>query len=123
VTSAIANYGDVVELLKAGKLRALAATSKIEPLPDLPTVAAFGLKDFESDTWFGLVAPAKTPKEAVAQLAGWFTQALQSPELKQSLAIHEVYPVAICGADYGAYIREQYAELGRAIHESDIKPE
>ena len=71
-------------MLKSGKLRALAVGSRarIEPMPDLPTVAESGYKDYEEDVWFGVVAPAKTPKEAVAQLAAWFVEAVQDPEIK-----------------------------------------
>lgn len=50
---------------------------------------------------FGLVAPAKTPKEAVSQLAGWFTAAMQLPESKATLVAQGLYPVGTCGADFG----------------------
>jgi hypothetical protein len=69
------------EQLKAGKLRALATASRtrIEPLPDVPTVAESGYEDYEVDVWLGLVTPAKTPKETVSHLVGWFTAALTPP--------------------------------------------
>ena len=59
VTSAFAGYANVAELIAAGKVRALAVASRarIEPLPDTPTVAESGYKDFEVDNWFGLFAP------------------------------------------------------------------
>ena len=74
VTAAVLNWSEVGEQVIAGKVRALAtmAAQRIEPLPDLPTVSESGYKDFETDVWFGLVAPAKTPKETVAQLIDWF---------------------------------------------------
>ena len=67
VTAAVLNWSEVGEHVIAGKARALAtmALQRIEPLPDLPTVSESGYKDFETDVWFGLVAPAKTPKETV----------------------------------------------------------
>src|SRR5437588_9298968 len=60
VTAVFANYSEVVEQLKAGTLRALATASKtrIEPLPDVPTVAELGYKDYDVEVWFGVVAPA-----------------------------------------------------------------
>jgi tripartite-type tricarboxylate transporter receptor subunit TctC len=73
--------------------------------------------------WFGLFAPAKTPKKIVSQLVGWFTAALQIPEVKAKLAIQGLYPVGICGADFGAFIRKQYDDYGRAIREANIKAE
>ena len=68
-------------------MRAIAAASKsrIEPLPDLPTVAEAGYKDFDVAVWFGLVAPAMTPREIISQLADWFTAAMQAPEVTKKL--------------------------------------
>src|SRR6516162_10023183 len=59
VTSVLGNYSEVIEQLEARKLRALAATSstRIEPLPDLPTVAESGYKGYDVQVWFGLIAP------------------------------------------------------------------
>jgi tripartite-type tricarboxylate transporter receptor subunit TctC len=59
----------------------------------------------------------------VSQLVGWFTAALQVPEVKTKLAIQGLYPVGICGADFGAFIRKQYDDYGRAIREANIKPQ
>jgi tripartite-type tricarboxylate transporter receptor subunit TctC len=86
VTSALATYATSAEELKAGKLRALAAATRtrIEALPDVPTVADSGYKEYEVDFWFGLFAPAHTPKAIVSQLAGWFGGALHSREVKRS---------------------------------------
>jgi tripartite-type tricarboxylate transporter receptor subunit TctC len=125
VTSMLADYAGVAEQLKAGRLRALATASptRVELLPDVPTVAESGYKDFEVDLWFGLVAPAKTPKETASRLAGWFTAALQVPEIKAKLAIQGLYPVGMCGADFATYLRKQYDEYGRIIREANIKVE
>jgi tripartite-type tricarboxylate transporter receptor subunit TctC len=125
VTSFLGSYAQVAEQLKAGKLRALATASqtRIEPLPDVPTVAESGYKDYEINMWYGVVAPAKTPKERISQLAGWLTAAMKVPEVKAKLAVQGLYPVGICGADFGALIREQYDEYGRVIREANIKAE
>src|SRR5262249_1825656 len=63
VTAVFANYSEAFEQLNAGKLRALFTTSRarIAPLPDVPTVAEQGYKDFEVEVWFGLVVPTSTP--------------------------------------------------------------
>jgi tripartite-type tricarboxylate transporter receptor subunit TctC len=125
VTSVLQNYSEVVEQVKAGKLRALAVTTtkRIEPLPGVPTVAELGFKDYDVEVWFGVVAPAKTPKEAVTQLSGWFTAAMQAPDVKPKLLNLGLYPVGLCGADFGAHIRSQYEEYGRIIREANIKAE
>ncbi len=123
VTSAVTSYVGVAEQLKDGKLRALATTSRarIEPLPDVPTVAEAGYKDYETEVRLWLFAPAKTPKEAVSQLAGWFAAAIRTPDVKAKLVAQGLYPVGICGADFGDYFRKQYVEYGRVIRESGIK--
>ncbi len=125
VTSVLVDYTALVEQLKAGKLRALttASSARIESLPDVPTVAESGYKDYELNIWYGLVAPAKTPKESVSQLAGWFTTALQVPEVKAKLVALALYPVGMCGADFVTFIRKQYDEYGRIIREANIKAE
>jgi len=125
VTAMFGTYSNVAQQLKAGTLRALAAgtRSRIEPLPDLPTVAELGFKDYEVDAWFAVLAPAKTPKETVSQLAQWFTAAMQVPEAKEKLIAQGLYPVAACGADFGAHLRRQVNDYGRVIREANIKGE
>jgi len=123
VTSVFAGYAVVAEQLKAGQLRALATATlkRIEPLPDLPTFDELGFHDLEVDNWFGVIAPAKTPKETLKELAGWFTSALQAPEVKARLAAQGLYPVGTCGDDFAALVHKRYDEYGQAIRESNIK--
>jgi tripartite-type tricarboxylate transporter receptor subunit TctC len=125
VTSAVLNWSEIGEQLTAGKVRALAtmALQRIEPLPDLPTVSESGYRNFETDVWFGLVAPARTPKETVAQLIDWFGAALLVPEVKSKLTAQALYPNPKCGADFSAYIRRQSDLFRRLIRELNIKTE
>jgi tripartite-type tricarboxylate transporter receptor subunit TctC len=122
VTSLFVNYPSVAEQVKAGRLRALAVASRarIESQPNVPTVAEAGHKDFEEDVWFGLVVPAKTPKDTVAQLEAWSTAALQAPDVKAKLALQELYPAGMCGADFAAHLRKQYEDYSRVIREAKI---
>jgi len=125
VTSAVLNWSEFGEQLAAGKVRALAtmALQRIEPLPDLPTVSESGYGDFEIDVWFGLVAPAKTPKETVSQLIDWFSAALLAPQVKAKLTVQALYPNPKCGADFAAHIRRQSDLYTRLIRELNIKTE
>ncbi|MEI7804569.1 MAG: tripartite tricarboxylate transporter substrate binding protein [Hyphomicrobiales bacterium] len=125
VTVVFAEYAPLAEHIKAGTLRALATSSRkrIEPLPDLPTVAESGFKDYEVDLWWSLFAPAKTPKEIVSQLAGWFSAAMQAPEVKAKLVAQGFSPVGMCGPDFGALLRRQYDDYGRVIRDANIKVE
>jgi tripartite-type tricarboxylate transporter receptor subunit TctC len=64
-----------------------------------------------------------TPKEVVAQLAGWFTAAMQAPEVKSKLVAQGFAPVGMCGPDFAALLRRQFDEYGRVIREANIKAE
>src|SRR5271170_6536524 len=125
VSSVFSSYSTASEQLNAGKLRALATGSRtrIVPLPEVPTVAESGYAGYEVEQWFGVLAPAKTPKQTLSQLAGWFSAALQAPETRRKLVAQGLFPVGTCGADFGTLIRKQYDEYGRVIREANIKPE
>lgn len=125
VTAAVLNWSEIGEQLSAGSVRALAtmAPQRIEPLPNLPTVAESGYPDFETDVWFGLVAPAKTPRETIAQLIDWFRAALLAPEVKAKLTVQALYPNPKCGADFDAHIVRQFDLYARLIRELNIKSE
>ena len=123
LTAVMASYPNLAELVQTGKLRAIATASaaRIEPMPEVPTVAESGFQDFEADIWFGVVAPAKTPNEALTQIAGWFIAAIQAPEIKAKLATQGLFPVGTCGAAFGAFTRKQYDGYGSAIRDANIK--
>jgi tripartite-type tricarboxylate transporter receptor subunit TctC len=125
VTAALADYSSLVEHIKAGKLRALATTmpARIEQLPDVPTVAESGYKDFVAEFFVGLIAPAKTPKDTVAQIGAMFTTAMQPPDIKAKLAALGLFPNGTCGADFAGILRKDYEEYGRVIREANIKME
>ena len=123
VTAAVLNWSEIGEHILAGKARPLATMSlqHIEPLPDLPTVSESGYKGFETDVWFGVVAPAKTPKETVAQLIDWFQSAVVAPEVKAKLVAQALYPRPKCGAAFDAHQRHQAELYTQLIHDLDIK--
>jgi tripartite-type tricarboxylate transporter receptor subunit TctC len=125
VTSVFSDYASLVQQFKAGKVRALAtaARTRVAALPDVPTVAESGFKDYEAETWFGVVAPAHTPKATTDELAGWFSAALQAPEVKPKLALQVLSPSGKCGADFADFLRKQYDDYGRVIAEANIKAE
>jgi tripartite-type tricarboxylate transporter receptor subunit TctC len=123
VTSAFAGYAVVAENVKADKLRArgVATMKRIDPLPDVPTFDESGFKNLEVDNWFGIVAPAHTPKEILSQYAGWLKAALQDPEVKSKLALQGLYPVGMCGDEFAAYVKKRFDDYGEMIRESNIK--
>lgn len=125
VTSLIAEYPAVAEQLRAGALRALAVGSRarFESIPEVPTIAESGYPDFDIEIWWGLFAPAKTPKDAVGQLIGWISAAGETPEIRARLAAQGLRPAGRCGADFAGFLRKQYDDYGRAIREANIRSE
>jgi len=125
VASALVNYSEAVEQLKAGKLRALATASgkRIKPLPDVPTIAESGYAGYESEVWLGLLAPAGTPAKDVSQLGAQFTAAMKVPEVEQKLVGLGLYPVGTCGKDFAAFIHSKHDEYEHIIRDADIKVE
>ena len=125
VTAALQNYLEVRGQLGAGTLRALATATarRIEPLPDLPTIAESGFKNFDAEVWFGLVAPAKTPHDTLAQLVGWFSRAIEAPEVKTALAAQALYPDPRCGDAFIVHLKRQTDLFRRLIGELNFKVE
>ena len=125
ITSVYSDYTTVSAQLKAGALRPLAVGSRqrFAGLPNVPTIPELGYTPYEAESWNGVLAPAETPKDTLAQLEGWFTAAARSPELKEKLGALGIYPEAVCGADYSASLRRQYEHYGSAIRASKLKVE
>ena len=123
ITAVMASYPNVVELIRNNKLRALAvaSASRIVSMPEVPTLAEIGLKDFEADIWFISAAPAHTPKDAASQLASWFSDALHDSEIVPKLDAQGLFPVDVCGEAAAAFTKKQFEDYGRMIKEADIR--
>jgi len=122
VAAVWADYPTVVSQLKSGTLRGLVTTSKarIETLPDVPTLGETGISKYVAEIFYGIVAPAKTPTDALNRLSGAFSSALKAPDMKPKLAQQGLFPVGMCGAEFGAYLRRQVDEYSRVIREANI---
>ena len=116
------NLATAAPNIKAGKLKALAVTtSKRSPaLPDVPTVAET-LKGFEIDTWWGLVAPAGTPKDVITKLNQAFVAALNSPETKNRYAALMAEPAPDTPEAFGAFMKRELAKYERVVKASGAK--
>ena len=108
--------------IKAGKLKALAVTTthRSAVLPDIPAVAET-LKGFEIDTWWGLVAPAGTPKDVVSKLNQAFVAALNSPEAKTRFTSLMAEPVASTPEKFAAFMKNELAKYEKVVKASGAK--
>jgi tripartite-type tricarboxylate transporter receptor subunit TctC len=108
--------------IKAGKLKALAVTTaKLSAaLPDVPALAET-LKGFEIDTWWGLVAPAATPKDVVARLSAAFVTALNSPEARTRFGTLMAEPVASTPEQFGAFMKSEMAKYEKVVKASGAR--
>ncbi len=112
-------------LIKAGKLRSLAVTSlkRSTLLPELPAMAESGLTGYAVDNWYGIGAPAKTPREVVARLNSAAVRALQMPELRERLRQDGADAVGNSTAEITAIARGDLERWRKQVRESGIKPE
>jgi tripartite-type tricarboxylate transporter receptor subunit TctC len=118
-----ANTQSVMTLVTAGKLRALAVSSaqRIKPLPAVPTISESGYKGFEAGTWSGLVAPAGTPADIIAQLNAELGKVLARADFLEKLAADGSQPLGGSPREFADFLREEHAKWGVAVRESGAK--
>jgi tripartite-type tricarboxylate transporter receptor subunit TctC len=109
--------------IKAGKLRALAVidSKRAAALPDVPTVAEAGLPDFEVTTWYGVLAPAGTPRPIVARLNAEIVKAMKSPEMNARLAAMATEPVTSTPEGFSDLIRREIVKWGKVVRAAGLK--
>ncbi len=114
-----------IPLIKAGKLRSIAVTSlKRSPmLPELPTIAETGLAGYSVDNWYGIGAPAKTPRDVVARLNSAAVRALQVAELRERLRQDGADSVGNSTAEFTAIVRGDLERWRKQVRDSGIKAE
>src|SRR3989442_497818 len=109
--------------IKAGKLRALAlvAPQRAAALPEVPTVAEAGLPNFEVTTWYGILAPAGTPRTIVTRLNAELVKTMHSPDLKERLAAMATDPATSTPEEFADYIKREIAKWGEVVREAGLK--
>jgi tripartite-type tricarboxylate transporter receptor subunit TctC len=109
--------------IKAGRLRALAliAPQRAAALPDVLTVAEAGLADFEVTTWYGVLAPAGTPRTIVARLNGELLKIMHAADTKERLATMATDPRTSTPEEFGAYLREEIAKWADVVRKANLK--
>ena len=116
------NLATAAPNIKSGKLKALAVTTA-QRNSALPEIAAMSetLKGFEIDTWWGLVAPAGTPRDVVERLNKAFTTALQAPETKTRFGMLMAEPVATTPEQFGAFMKKELNRYESVVKASGAK--
>jgi tripartite-type tricarboxylate transporter receptor subunit TctC len=114
-----------VPFINAKRVVALATTGKKRSafLPDLPTLDESGVKGYEFDTWYGLHAPAKVPKDVIAKLSAEISKSLSRPEVKDQLFKQGIEVQITTPEEFAAYVRAEVAKMGKIIKASGAKPE
>ena len=111
--------------IKSGKLRAIAVgtAQRLAQLPDVPTVAEMGFKDFETSQWYGILAPAGTPREVVKKLQEESLKALKSNSVTERFASDSAVGGGGPPEEFAAYIAQQQQIWARIVKQAGIKPD
>ena len=113
----------VLQHIKAGRLQLLgiASARRSPQLPDTVTISEAGVPGFEAVNWFGLFAPAKTPKAIVARLNAALVKTISSPEIRSQFEIQGTDPVANSPEEFAAFIRRDLEKYAKVVKLSGAK--
>ena len=111
--------------IKAGKVRALAVSSKTRSsvLPDVPTMSEAGVTGYEAGSWYGILVPAGTPRDIVQRLNAEIVRAVKQPDVRERLAAEGADSIGSTPEEFAAHIKIEMARLGKVIREAKLKPE
>jgi tripartite-type tricarboxylate transporter receptor subunit TctC len=118
-------FPSALPLIKIGKLRALAVTSKSRSgvAPELPTLHEAGLKDYEAVAWTGLGAPALTPQDIVKRINAAVVKVVNTADFRERLKAEGSDPVGNTPEEYAAFLRDEILKWRRVIQFAGVKPE
>jgi tripartite-type tricarboxylate transporter receptor subunit TctC len=111
--------------VKTGRVNAIAVTTlkRSAALPDVPTLDEQGLKGFETATWYGVAAPAGTPKEIIAKLNAEIVRIIKLPEVRQDLASEGAEFVGDTPDEVTAFVRKEVDKWAKVVKQSGLKAE
>ena len=122
ITMSFDTVTPVLPHIKAGKLRALAVTTakRSSALPDVPTLDEAGLKGFDIGTWFGVLAPAATPKDVLARLNTEMVKVIQSADFRKRMAEIGAEPIGNSADQMAAQIKAETEKFARLVKEAKV---
>lgn len=111
--------------VKSGQLRALAVggPQPLAILPNVPTLEQSGLKDFQIRSWYGVIAPARTPPAIIDRLSREIAAIVQSPEMREQFVSKSLEPVGSTPAEFGTFIRDEMRTWEPVAKAANIKVE
>lgn len=120
-----ANIPAILQHVKSGRLRALAVagTKRSELMPEVPTMKEAGIDGVEMPVWYGVLAPAATPRDIVNALAAAIAKAARSGDLRQRLIEQGTEPVANSPDEFAGMLREEIAKYAEVVRISGARPE
>jgi len=120
-----ANMPTAIQYVRDGRLRALAVTGarRAPAAPTLPTVAESGVPGYEVTAWYGVSAPAKTPRAIVDRLHAEIVRAVNSPDLRERLTTQGADPIHLTPEQYTVFIQNEIAKWAKVIKAAGIKGE
>jgi tripartite-type tricarboxylate transporter receptor subunit TctC len=115
-------YSTAVAAIQAGRVRplAIAGSQRFELMPGLPTMSEAGLKGFEVNNWYGVFAPAGTPREIIVRLNAEIVKALALPDVKKRLLDSGIIATSSSPENFAAYIRAETAKWAEVIKKAGI---
>jgi tripartite-type tricarboxylate transporter receptor subunit TctC len=117
------NLPDFLPYIRAGKLKAYGTTflKRVPQAPEIPTIAEQGFPKFETDSWYGILAPASAPKDVVARLNAEFNRALSDPATRSTLVERGLEPIGGTPEKFGEHIRSEVAKYATIVKEAKMK--
>ena len=111
--------------IRGGRVRviAVAANKRVGLLPDVPTLAESGIKDAEAIVWFGMAAPAKTPRALIDKLNREFLRILATPDVRDRLLNVGMEPVTSTPEQYTAFVKAEVVKWARVVKDANVHPD
>ena len=114
-----------IQHVKAGRLKALGVTSskRVPLLPDLPTIAESGVPGYAASAWYGVVAPARVPRDIIQKLNREINALLKNPEFREGMLARGAVPMGGSSEEFAAFMRQEVSKYAALVKESGIKIE
>lgn len=122
IGSFLSTFASALPHIKAGRMRGIAVTSgkRAPTLPEVPTVAESGVPGFDYSTWYGVLAPAKTPRPIIEKLNKTIVTALNTTEMQQRYAAQGMDPRPTSSAEFAALLKSETAKWAKVVREAKI---